>query len=197
MTAKAKPPTNPSQFISRVHAAYEFDCTVQLLDKHVKQGKLKAFYLGRKVLFRRETAAAFGREGTMMRLALWSYLVALFAHRPQPRYVGHFRTLDSRGNSSFLARRLALSAVPPEAAAYAGIRSMTVAAARGAGYDLPVTAPTGSSFLTTIRWTIRSKTNGVGATIPNLRRIGSSPSTHSRPVRDASFTCRESRAWIG
>jgi hypothetical protein len=57
-----KPPVKPSEFLSRVHAAYEFDCTVQLLDKQVRQGKLKVFRLGRKILFRREDLLRLAEE---------------------------------------------------------------------------------------------------------------------------------------
>jgi hypothetical protein len=71
-----------------------------------------------------------------MRLALWSHFVALFAHNPRARFVGRFRTLDSNG-LGFLTRRLRLSSIDARAASYAGIRSMTVAAAHAAGYALP------------------------------------------------------------
>jgi excisionase family DNA binding protein len=50
---KAKP-SETSPFISRVHAAEMMDCSVQLIDKFIVCGKLKAYRLGRKVLIRRE-----------------------------------------------------------------------------------------------------------------------------------------------
>ncbi len=53
----AMPKTKPSEqspFISRVHSAETLDCSVQLIDKLINCGKLKAYRLGRKVLIRRE-----------------------------------------------------------------------------------------------------------------------------------------------
>jgi excisionase family DNA binding protein len=50
----ARKPSEKSPFVSRVHAAAMFDCSVQLIDKFIKCGKLKAYRLGRKVLVRRE-----------------------------------------------------------------------------------------------------------------------------------------------
>lgn len=44
----------PVQFISRVHAADKLDCSVQLIDKYIRCGKLPAVRFGRKVLIRLE-----------------------------------------------------------------------------------------------------------------------------------------------
>ena len=41
------------QLISRCHAAQRLDVSTQLLDKLVRQGKLRAFRLGRRVLYDR------------------------------------------------------------------------------------------------------------------------------------------------
>jgi hypothetical protein len=55
------PASNPShvgstrssnQFVSRVRAAEMLDCSVQLIDKFIRLKKLRAFYLGRKVIVR-------------------------------------------------------------------------------------------------------------------------------------------------
>lgn len=77
----------------------------------------------------------------MTHYSIWAHLAALVGIRPNrgAKLVGRARTLDSKseGNSSFLTRRLILSSVDPHAAAYAGIRSMTIVAARAAGYALP------------------------------------------------------------
>jgi excisionase family DNA binding protein len=42
------------QFISRVHAAAILDADEQLIDKLIKQGKLPAFKIGRKVIVRKD-----------------------------------------------------------------------------------------------------------------------------------------------
>jgi excisionase family DNA binding protein len=47
-------PSEKSPFVSRVHAAEMLDCSVQLIDKFIKCGTLKAYRLGRKVILRRE-----------------------------------------------------------------------------------------------------------------------------------------------
>lgn len=40
-------------FVSRTHAAELLDCSVQLIDKFIRCGKLRAYRLGRKVVVRR------------------------------------------------------------------------------------------------------------------------------------------------
>lgn len=50
MPEKANLPTN--QFVSRVRAAERLDCSVQLIDKFIRLGKLRAYHVGRKVVVR-------------------------------------------------------------------------------------------------------------------------------------------------
>ncbi len=49
---KAKP-SEPSLFISRVHAAEMLDCSVQLIDKYILNETLHPVRIGRKVILRR------------------------------------------------------------------------------------------------------------------------------------------------
>jgi excisionase family DNA binding protein len=50
---KAERSSADSQFLSRVHAAELLDVSVQLIDKFVSLGQLRAFRLGRKVVIRK------------------------------------------------------------------------------------------------------------------------------------------------
>jgi excisionase family DNA binding protein len=51
MPERAKLPEHP-QFVSRVRAAERLDCSVQLIDKFIRVGQLRAYRLGRKVVLR-------------------------------------------------------------------------------------------------------------------------------------------------
>jgi excisionase family DNA binding protein len=42
--------TLPRQFLSRAHAAESRDCSVQLIDRLIHDGLLKAYPLGRRIL---------------------------------------------------------------------------------------------------------------------------------------------------
>jgi hypothetical protein len=42
----AKKPSSESEFLSRRHAAALIDSSEQLIDKYIKQGLLKAYYVG-------------------------------------------------------------------------------------------------------------------------------------------------------
>jgi excisionase family DNA binding protein len=40
------------QFVGRIRAAELLDCSVQLIDKFIRLGQLRAYHLGRKVVLR-------------------------------------------------------------------------------------------------------------------------------------------------
>jgi len=42
------------QFISRVRAAEMLDCSVQLIDKFIRENRLRGFHVGRKVIVRQD-----------------------------------------------------------------------------------------------------------------------------------------------
>lgn len=56
------PPPVEERFISRVRAATVLDCSVQLIDKYIREGKLPAYRLGRKVIVRRLALLQLLRE---------------------------------------------------------------------------------------------------------------------------------------
>jgi excisionase family DNA binding protein len=60
LLAKSFPPlTSGDQFIGRIRAAAMLDISPQTLDKLIRQGTLKAFRVGRRVILRRDDLLKF------------------------------------------------------------------------------------------------------------------------------------------
>jgi excisionase family DNA binding protein len=55
---------NPG-YISRINAAAFLDCSVQLIDKWIRQGKIEPIYLGRKVVLRRDQLQRLVESGSL------------------------------------------------------------------------------------------------------------------------------------
>lgn len=58
-------PTLFDGYISRINAAAYLDCSVQLIDKWIRQGKLEPHYAGRKVILRRDELQRLVESGVL------------------------------------------------------------------------------------------------------------------------------------
>jgi excisionase family DNA binding protein len=65
MPEKAKL-TADFQFVSRVSAAELLDCDPQLIDKLIRQGKLPAYKIGRKVIVPKDALLRLVEEGRVL-----------------------------------------------------------------------------------------------------------------------------------